>query len=260
MNFSTPLTKGTLLKRYKRFLADVKLEDGAGGRSRSTVVTAHCPNTGSMTSCGSPGDTVYILHAPSPKRKLDYTWELTEVPRGYIGINTMRPNALVAEALADGRLSAFAGYDTVQREVKVADGTRIDFKLSSADGQHPDAYIEVKNVTLKEGDELMFPDAKTVRGTKHLSHLASLAQKGHKAVILYVINRPELLPFRIAAHIDPDYHKAFHEALAAGVTPAAYRVDACLTGLSLSSTPVALDHLLPPAGRRGSAQPLAFNP
>lgn len=238
MKFSTPLIKGTLVKRYKRFLADVRLTDGA-------IVTAHCPNTGSMTSCGSPDDTVYLLHAPSPKRKLDYTWELTAVPEGFVGINTMRPNALVAEALDAKRLGAFARYEQVQREVKVADGTRIDFKLSSTAPDTPDCYIEVKNATLKEGQQLLFPDAKTVRGTKHLEHLTALAKQGAWAVILFVINRPEPLPFHIAGHIDPDYQRAFRAALAAGVTPAAYRVNADLAGLSLASKPEALTHLVP---------------
>lgn len=236
MNFQSPLVKGILQKRYKRFLADVQLPSGE-------IVTAHCPNTGSMASCGSPGDTVYLLYAPSPKRKLDYTWELTEVPEGYIGINTMRPNAIVAEALAAGQLAAFAGYDKIQREVKVADGTRIDFKLIDSTGKLPDGFIEVKNVTLKQGERLLFPDAKTVRGTKHLHHLAALAKQGYRAVIFYVINRPERLPFAIADHIDPDYQQAFSEALTAGVTPAAYRVTAGLSGLTLAPIPVALDHL-----------------
>lgn len=247
MDFKTPLVKGTLQKRYKRFLADVLLPSGE-------VVTAHCPNTGSMASCGSPGDTVYLLHAPSPKRKLDYTWELTEVPEGYIGINTMRPNTIVAEALAAGRLAAFAGYDQIQREVKVADGTRIDFKLSDSKGTLPDGFIEVKSVTLKQGERLLFPDAKTTRGTKHLHHLSALAKEGYRAVIFYVINRPERLPFAIAGHIDPDYHKALRAALAAGVTPAAYRVNAELGGLTLGSMPEDLGHLGPAADSGGDTE------
>lgn len=234
MNFSSPLIKGTLLKRYKRFLADVRLADGA-------VVTAHCPNTGSMASCGSHGDAVYLLHAPSPKRKLDYTWELTEVSEGFIGINTMRPNALVAEALAAGRLEAFRQYEAVRREVKVGEGTKIDFLLSSTTAA--DCYIEVKSVTLREGDQLMFPDTKTTRGTKHLNHLAALAQQGQRAVILFVINRPEQLPFAIADHIDPDYQRAFDAAVEAGVEAMAYRVNADLTSLSLEAAPVALPQL-----------------
>lgn len=239
MDFPSPLIKGSLIKRYKRFLADVRLPSGE-------VVTAHCPNTGSMASCGSEGDTVYLLHAPSPKRKLDYTWELTETPHGYIGINTMRPNALVAEALASQRLAEFAGYDKVQREVKVGEGTKIDFKLS---GTQPEAkattecYVEVKNVTLREGQLLMFPDAKTTRGTKHLHHLAQLASAGYRAIILFVINRPEDLPFAIADHIDPDYNLAFRAALAAGVEPFAYKVKASLTGLSLAPAPINTAHL-----------------
>lgn len=239
MDFPSPLIKGSLIKRYKRFLADVRLASGE-------VVTAHCPNTGSMVSCGSEGDTVYLLHAPSPKRKLDYTWELTETPRGYIGINTMRPNALVAEALASKQLAEFASYDTVQREVKVGEGTKIDFKLSSPAKEGSavaDCYIEVKNVTLREGKLLMFPDAKTTRGTKHLQHLAKLASEGYRAIILFVINRPEDLPFAIADHIDPDYDLAFRAALAAGVEPFAYKVKASLTGLSLAPAPVNTAHL-----------------
>lgn len=227
MHFPSPLVKGTLIKRYKRFLADVQLADGE-------IVTAHCPNTGSMTSCGSPGDSVYLLHAPSPRRKLDYTWELTSVRDGFIGINTQRPNTLVAEALEEHRLAPFADYDTIQREVKVAEGTKIDFRVRCSAGALPDAYIEVKNVTLREGEQLMFPDAKTARGTKHLHHLKQLAEDGYRAVILYVINRPEALPFQLARHIDPGYYEAFEAAVASGVEPMAFRVDASLEGLRLA--------------------------
>ena len=150
LTFSSPLIEGKLIKRYKRFFADVELANGE-------VVTAHCPNTGSMKSCGEPGDTVFVLHAPSPTRKLAYTWELTKTPKGFVGVNTARPNHIVANAIENGKVAELSAYRDIKQEVKYGVNSRIDILLSCPDkGQ---CYVEVKNTTLLDGDLVLFPDS-----------------------------------------------------------------------------------------------------
>lgn len=156
------LSRGRLVKRYKRFLADVKLDD-------NTVVTAHCANSGRMTTCSQPGRPVYLSYHDNPRRKLKYTWELIRMPNAWVGVNTLVPNRLVAQTVENGNLPHLNGYDKVTREVRIDSHTRLDLQLSGKGRR--DCYIEVKNCTLVEDGRAMFPDAPTVRGQKHLTVL-----------------------------------------------------------------------------------------
>jgi len=173
MLFPDPLIHGTLIRRYKRFLADVVLENG-------DTVTAHCANSGSMLSVDTPGSEVWLSPARNPDRKLRYTWELIRIGGALVGINTQHPNALVAEAVRDGAIAELVGYDSVRREVKYGRNSRIDLLLEAPD--KPPCYVEVKNVTMKRGqaadDPVEFPDAVTGRGTKHLVELADMVAGG----------------------------------------------------------------------------------
>ncbi len=197
MKFSTPLIKGKLIKRYKRFLADVELSDG-------TVVTAHCPNTGAMTGCAEPGFAAYLRFSDDPKRKLKYTWELAQTFKGeFIGVNTHNANKLVAEALSGGSLPGFNQVDEVKAEVKPAGSdSRFDFRLST---NKTLTFLEVKSVTLAENNCGYFPDAKTTRGAKHCLALAELARQGINAELLFCVQHTGIKEVRLANHIDPAY-------------------------------------------------------
>lgn len=210
MKFASTLVKGTLIKRYKRFLADVTLEDG-------TVVTAHTANSGSMLGCCTPGSEVWLSPANNPARKLQWTWELVRVDGLLIGINTSHPNALAAEAVAAGSIPELTGYDTIRREVKYGKNSRIDLLLQG--GGKPDCYVEVKNVTLFRDGHAEFPDAVTARGAKHLEELMTMVAEGKRAVMLYMVQRErgDVTAFRVAQDIDPAYAAALRVALAAGV-------------------------------------------
>ena len=222
--FSKPLVKAKLVKRYKRFLADVILQDGS-------VVTSHCPNTGSMRTCGKPDDIVYLLHSDDPKRKLAYTWELTETSNGYIGINTHRPNRIVEEAVLEQRIPELTGYESLKREVKYGENSKIDIYLIGAGRRN--CYVEIKNVTLLEGDTLFFPDAVSVRALKHVKELEAMVAAGHRAVLFFLVNRPDGKYFNVASHIDTKYAEALIEAEKKGVEILCYRVDATLERLIL---------------------------
>lgn len=218
MRFSEPLLEGRLIERYKRFLADVLLADGS-------VVTAHCANPGAMLGLKEPGSRVLLSRASNPKRKLAYNWELVEVaagggPRQLVGINTSRPNALVAEALAGNRLGPFIGYERIRPEVKYGRNSRVDFLLEK-DGAPP-CYLEVKNCHLmREPGFAEFPDCIAARSAKHLYELADMAQAGARAALVYVIQM-DAQRFDVARDIDAAYDKAFRHALAAGVESYAY--------------------------------------
>ncbi len=214
MHFSTALHKGTLLKRYKRFLADVKLSDG-------TIVTAHCPNTGSMESCYQEGSIIWMTHSSDPNRKLAWTWELTEIEDGFIGINTARPNQVVFEGIKEGLIPQLAGYDSARREVKYGKNSRIDVLLESKD--KPECYVEIKNTTLRRGQQILFPDAVTERGRKHLEELVAVKKAGKRAVMVFLVNRPDGTEFSPADSIDPDYGLALRAAVKAGVEVIALR-------------------------------------
>lgn len=214
MKFATPLIKGQLIKRYKRFLADVTLENGE-------VVTAHCANSGSMMAVKDEGATVWLSPSDNPKRKLKYTWELIEVEGHCVGINTAHPNALVADAIAQGQIPELAGYAQQKREVKYGQNSRIDVLLSDPDKEN--CYVEVKNVTLKRGDSADFPDAVTARGAKHLRELGDMVEQGHRAVMFYLVQRPDCTQMDIARDIDPTYDTALQEALKRGVEVICYQ-------------------------------------
>ncbi len=224
INFAHPLIKATLVKRYKRFFADAILESGE-------EVTAHCPNTGSMKTCGAPGDTIYLLHQPSPTRKLAYTWELTQVAQGFVGVHTARPNQLIKAAIGQGLLPALSGYQDLKSEVKYGKDSRIDLLLS--DPIKGSCYVEIKNTTLLQDSLILFPDAVTSRGLKHLGELEQQVKEGHRAVMFYLVNRPEGEKFAPADHIDPAYAKGFKHALAHGVEVLAYRAHHSLLGINL---------------------------
>jgi sugar fermentation stimulation protein A len=213
MRFSSRLIRGTLIQRYKRFLADVRLANGE-------IVTAHCTNTGSMMGCKEPGSAVYISRSDNMNRKLPYTWELIRVNRTWVGINTMHPNRLVAESIERGIISELSGYDTLRREVVTRPGTRLDLCLEST---RRACYVEVKNVTLELNGTAAFPDAVSERGTKHLKELMRLKRKGHRAAVVFVIQREDCKTFRPADEIDPEYGYWLRRAIKAGVEALPYR-------------------------------------
>ncbi|MGY2460868.1 DNA/RNA nuclease SfsA [Vreelandella sulfidaeris] len=214
------LVPGTLIKRYKRFLADVRLDDGR-------EVVAHCPNTGSMKAVNVPGCRVWLSPSDNPKRKLAWTWEFIELPQAggqvaLASVHTGRANRIVESALEAGTLAPLASYATLRREVKVADA-RLDFMLD--DPVRGRAYIEVKQVTLKEEDgHGYFPDSVSVRGTKHLHSLRVLAEQGERAVLLFCVAHEGIADVAAAAHIDATYAAALAEASASGVEVLAYGI------------------------------------
>jgi sugar fermentation stimulation protein A len=231
MNFVKPLVRGRLIRRYKRFLADIDLEDG-------TEITAHCPNPGAMLGLNMPGVTVWLSKSPDPKRKLAYTWELVEVPgdgpHGFVtcGINTMAPNRLVAEALAAGAIPELAGYAPARREVGYGTRSRVDFLLEGPD--RAPCFVEVKNVHLRrEAGLAEFPDCVTARGLKHLGELAREVEAGARAVMLFVIQRTDCDAFEVAADLDPAYAAGLIDAAARGVEVLCYDCDIEVTGVRL---------------------------
>lgn len=217
-----PLSYGTLLRRYKRFLADIQLPSGE-------EITLHCPNTGAMTGCATPGDTVWFSTSDNPKRKYAHTWELTETQAGdFICINTQRANQLVAEALENQWISELTPYATVLPEQKYgSENSRIDFLLKQTD--LPDCFVEVKSTTLLTQNGLgMFPDAKTERGQKHLRELTLLAQQGQQAVIFFAILHTGITDFDVAKQIDPKYAELYDLARQNGVQQLAYKAEILL--------------------------------
>lgn len=209
MKFPDPLIKGTLVQRYKRFLSDIELAD------TGEVVVAHCANSGSMLSVKEPGSEVWLSLARNPDRKLKYTWELVRVGRSLVGINTMYPNAIVAEAIEKGLIEELAGYGSLRREVKYGVNSRIDILLE--DDDQPPCFVEIKNVTLRRGKQAEFPDAVTSRGAKHLGELSNEVKAGNRAVMLYLVQRNDCQSFDIARDIDPTYDAALIKARKVGV-------------------------------------------
>jgi len=213
MKLPTPLYVGKLIQRYKRFLADVQLADG-------TVVTAHCPNSGSMKSCSDPGSPVLLSRSDNPKRKLKYTWELIFTNNTWVGINTHYPNYLVKEAIENGVITELQGYTEIRSEVRYGQNSRVDLLLSRDDHR---CYVEIKNVTLVEKGIAYFPDAVTLRGQKHLRELMQMVQEGHRAVILFIVQRMDCDRMAPADDIDPEYGKLLREASQNGVEILAYQ-------------------------------------
>lgn len=219
------LIPGTLLRRYKRFLADILLSDGS-------KVTAHCPNSGGMIGCSEPGRPVYITRHDNPKRKLPYTWELIDMGVSLVGVNTMVPNRLVAENIAEGNIIELCGFDKIHREVKVGNHSRLDLKLEKKDSLP--CYVEIKNCTLVENHTALFPDATTTRGQKHLDELTRLAEKGHRCVMFFLIQRMDAKHFSPADHIDPAYGEKLRRAARAGVEVLAYDVNIDLIQIQIN--------------------------
>jgi len=226
MHFPKPLIEARLLRRYQRFLVDVETADGQ-------LLTAHCPNTGSMQGCKAPGSRVWLSPATNPARKLAWTWELVETAPGVIvGVHTGRSNALVREAIELGRVPEMLGYDAIRPEVKYGEGSRIDFLLQGAG--RPDCYLEVKNVTAAvEGRIGYFPDAVTTRGARHLREMSAMVAAGHRAVLVFCVQRGDVDAVRPADHIDPDYGRALRAALAAGVEVLALGARMDLQGIEM---------------------------
>jgi sugar fermentation stimulation protein A len=229
LKFESPLVSGRLLRRYKRFLADVELDNGE-------MITAHTANTGAMTGCSEPGSRVWLSISENPKRKYAHTWELIEVsPNVLCGINTLLSNRLVREAIEQGCVAELAGYHQIDSEVRYGqENSRIDLLLQdSEETQLPACYVEVKNVTLVEYGRGYFPDAVTARGTKHLRELMSVVAAGGRAVIFFCVQRTDCRQVGPADHIDPVYGATLREALAAGVEALAYGAEVTTQGIQL---------------------------
>ncbi|MEZ3501316.1 DNA/RNA nuclease SfsA [Pantoea sp. KPR_PJ] len=226
MLFSPPLKPARLITRYKRFLADVVTPEGE-------ILTIHCANTGAMTGCATPGDSVWYSTSDSLTRKYPHSWELTETQQGdWICVNTLRANQLVREALAAENLVELAGYERCQAEVKYgAEKSRIDFLLQARERRN--CYIEVKSVTLLEQGKGYFPDAVTIRGQKHLRELSAVAAAGHRAVLLFAVLHSGIEDVSPARHIDTRYADQLAQAQQDGVEILAYRADLSPTGLFL---------------------------
>jgi sugar fermentation stimulation protein A len=212
MHLPPILYPGHLIRRYQRFLADVEISNG-------TIVTAHCPNSGSMKGCASPGSRVLLSKTDKPERKLQYTWELVEADGGWVGINTGYPNRLVREGIEQGIIEELQGYASLRPEVSYGENSRIDLLLEGSSGL---CYIEVKNVTLVEGNRALFPDATTLRGQKHLRELMAMVRHGHRAVIFFVVQRHGGESVSPADSIDPEYGQLLRLAMANGFEALAY--------------------------------------
>ena len=228
MKFPDPLLKGRLVQRYKRFLADVELENGQ-------KITAHCANPGSMLGVNDPGSEVWVSPARNPDRKLKYTWELVRVGKSLVGINTTYPNKIVQEAIEDQKIPNLLGYHSLKREVKYGKNSRIDILLASSD--RPPCFVEVKSVTLKRKYLAEFPDAITARGTKHLGELSDQVKAGNRSVMFYLIQRDDCEGFTVADDIDPAYAQALSIAMEAGVEVLCYQC-------KLTSKEITIDSLL----------------
>lgn len=231
MKYEHKLFHGTLIKRYKRFLADVKLDNGE-------IVTAHCANSGSMLSLKDEGNEVWLSPATNPKAKLDYKWEIVKADGAMVSINTSWPNKLVEEAILDGTISELQGYDDLRREMKYGQKSRIDLFLSN----HPenaDCYVEVKSVTLSRETALAeFPDSVTARGTKHLNELKDMVDQGSRSVMLYLAQRSDINKFKVASDIDPAYADALKMAKENGVEAYCYICTVTPSGIKV-------DHSIP---------------
>ena len=238
MHFPSPLLRGKLIQRYKRFLADVTLDSGE-------VVTATCPNTGSMKGLTAPGSVVWLSTSDSPTRKYRHTWEMIENDIGagptLVGVNTGHPNKILTEAIEAGKIKPLKGYASLKREQSYGKNSRIDILLQDTVGQaggKPPCYVEIKNVHLMRKAGLAeFPDSVTERGAKHLGELSEMVREGKRAVMVFLIQRADAKSVSLARDIDPTYGKAFDDAMAAGVEVIAVRC-------RLSKTEIAVDRLV----------------
>lgn len=222
------LEPALFIRRYKRFLVDVELDD-------SSVLTVHCPNTGSMRGCLSPGNSVMLSRSDSPTRKYPHSLEMIQVEGYWVGINTSRTNHLVRESIEKGVISEFGEVDSIKAEVKVSEKSRLDFLLNRPNNQ---LYVEVKNCTLVEDGIAMFPDAVTKRGNKHLRELVILKQRGYDAAVFFCVQRMDGHEFSPAAHIDSVYADTLAEAAEVGVMVVAYQA-------SVGPEEIKITHALP---------------
>ncbi len=230
MQFPDPLVRGTLIQRYKRFLSDIEMEGGE-------TITAHVANPGSMIGLAEPGSEVWLSPNRNPKAKLDWRWEMVTVGDHLVGVNTSHPNKLVEEAISRNGIAELTGYDRLRREVKYGQNSRIDILLE--DAAKSDCYVEIKNVNLKRaqpGRETAaeFPDAVTKRGAKHLVELGDMVADGHRAVMLYLVQRGDCDHLRIAGDIDPAYAEALDTATKAGVEVLCYVCDMRKDGIDVA--------------------------
>jgi sugar fermentation stimulation protein A len=232
MKFTARLIRGKLIKRYKRFLADIELEDGE-------IIVAHCANPGSMINLKEPGAEVWLSPANNPKRKLKYTWEIIKHTDSYVGVNTGLTNRIVEDSIKKDLIPELEGYDNLRREVQYGENSRVDILLES--NGLPDCFVEVKSVTLnrpEKGKKLAeFPDSVTARGAKHLHELLGQVSLGKRAVMLYLTQREDCDEFSIAEDIDPIYAKAFCAARDAGVEMLCY-------GCSISTEAIEINRKL----------------
>lgn len=218
------LTRGTLLRRYKRFMADVELDDGP-------IVTAHCPNSGRMLTCSDPGRPVFLSLSGRKGRKFPYTWEMIEMPDSMVVVNTLHANLTAMSAIEQALIPELSGYSTIRREVRVGEHSRIDLFLAGR-GRDP-CLVEVKSSTLVESGIAMFPDAVTERGLKHIQELRSMCRKGYRCVLLFIVQRMDARAFTPAAHIDPAYAAGLREALREGIDLLVYDTVIDLSGIAL---------------------------
>ncbi len=234
MEFQTPLIEGVLIKRYKRFLADIQL-------SNNDIVTAHTSNTGAMLGCSRPGLKTWLKDTKNPKRKYPYSWELVQTESGTtVGINTLLANKLVLEGMRRGIISDTNKYTRIRSEVRYIDkSSRIDFLLQSP--ELPDCFLEVKNVTLVKDNAAYFPDAVSLRGLKHLRVLIDNVKNGNRSIMLYCIQRNDAKTFSPARHIHPEYANLLGEAVDSGVEALAYQCNISPTNIDITtSVPIAL--------------------
>jgi sugar fermentation stimulation protein A len=225
MDLPQPLVRGRLVSRYKRFFADVVLDDGR-------AITAHCPNPGAMLGLNIPGLPCWVSRSDDPKRKLAHTLELVEADGGLVGINTMHPNRLVAEALAADALPELTGYATHRREVRYGANSRVDFLLSAPD--RPPCWLEVKNCHLRRAGALAeFPDCVAARSLKHLRELEAMVAAGDRAVVLFVVQRTDCEAFAACHELDPAFGRGLDQAADAGVEILVYACDLSTAGVRI---------------------------
>jgi len=242
-----PLVRGTLIKRYKRFMADVRLDSAVDKSNSQTrpqsqkankglaeggvVVTAHCPNSGSMMESAEPGRPVYLSRHNNPKRRLKYTWEMIEMPASLVGVNTMVPNRLVKASIEAGKVPGLADFENVRPEVKYGENSRIDLLLEKGNSR---CFVEIKNCTLVNDGVALFPDAVTSRGLKHLKELQNQVRLGDRRVMFYLVQRMDAERFRPANHIDPAYGRELRKAVNYGVEIMVYDVFLDTEGIRLN--------------------------
>lgn len=223
MQFTSPLVQGTLVKRYKRFLADVQMQNGE-------IITVHCPNTGTMLSCSAPDSPVCLSRSDNPKRKYPFTLEMVKTHSTWVGVNTARTNKLVAEAIDKGQIAEFQNVTAIKAEIKTSPHTRLDLQVSQGNSS---TYIEVKNCSLAANRCAMFPDAVTTRGTKHLHELIRLTEEGLRSCIFFLVQRMDADQFSPASHIDSVYGGALLQAAKAGVMVLVYQAEVSPEGINV---------------------------